>query len=92
VARTVQPFDDLGWVEANKVTDLEIGHTALGHKPADVAHRVTQEVRKGLYVDQFRHRCRHLVLRREASPNFSRSMKGPKRNIKSQKSSSRGFL
>jgi hypothetical protein len=50
MARTVQPFDDLGWVEANKVTDFEIGHTALGHEPADAAHRVTQEVREGLDV------------------------------------------
>jgi hypothetical protein len=51
VARTVQPFDDLRRVETNEVADFQVGHAALGHKAADVAHRVTQELSKGLYVD-----------------------------------------
>jgi hypothetical protein len=38
VARIVQPFDDLGGVEANKVADFEIEHTALSDKATDVAH------------------------------------------------------
>jgi hypothetical protein len=38
VARIVQPFDDLGGVEANKVADFEVGHTALSDKATDVAH------------------------------------------------------
>lgn len=62
VARTVQPLNDLRGVEANKVADFEVRHTALGHEAADVAHRVTEEVGKRLYVDQFRHRCRHVFL------------------------------
>jgi hypothetical protein len=49
--RAVQPSDDLGGVETDEVANLEVRHTVLGDQAADVAHRVTQQLGKGLYVD-----------------------------------------
>src|SRR5208282_5286389 len=92
LASVVQPGGYLGGVEPHEMTDLEVGDSPLGHQPAHVTHRVTQEVGKGLYVDKFRHRCGHIFLRRGNFSYLSRSVEDRKRNTKSQKSSTLGFL
>ncbi len=38
VTSSVQPVDDIGRVEPDEASDLEVGHALLGDEPADVPH------------------------------------------------------